>query len=152
MSAFQTLFLIFLLVPLAEIYLLIKVGGIVGALPTVILVVLTALIGAVLVRWQGISTLFRAQQSLQRGELPAIALLEGALILIAGALLLTPGFLTDALGFACLVPSWRQGLITWFLSRKGTMSAQPPHGPSVHRGRGGNVIEGEYEREDDRKF
>ena len=104
------LFLLFLLVPMLEIYLLIQVGGVIGALPTVLLVVLTAFIGAYLLRQQGFATLQKAQESLARGELPAGSLLEGAILLVTGALLLTPGFFTDAVGFICLVPVARQAI------------------------------------------
>jgi UPF0716 protein FxsA len=100
-----------LAVPLIEIWLLIRVGGIVGAGWTVFLVVFTAFIGIILVRIQGLSTLMRMQQTLARGELPALAMLEGIALLFAGALLLTPGFFTDALGFLLLVPAFRRGLI-----------------------------------------
>ena len=87
-----TIFLIFLAVPLVEIFLLIKVGNVIGAPWTIALVVLTALVGAWLVRLQGLSALNRVRQSAARGELPALELLEGLFLLAAGALLLTPGF------------------------------------------------------------
>lgn len=96
--------------------MLVTVGGLIGAGWTVFLVVLTAVIGASLVRSQGINTLARSQDSLARGELPAVELLEGAALLVAGALLLTPGFFTDGIGFLLLVPPLRRWLIrTWVL-------------------------------------
>ena len=107
MSAVRPLLVLFLVVPLAEIYVLIEVGSQVGAIATVALVVLTAVVGAALMRAQGLATLLRARDAMAKGEVPALELLEGAFILIAGALLLTPGFITDAAGFACLVPSVR---------------------------------------------
>jgi UPF0716 protein FxsA len=145
MPVFQILLLAFLTIPLAEIYVLLKVGGIVGLLPTVALVVFTAVLGAILVRAQGFSTIVRVHQSIEHGELPAMALLEGALILVAGALLLTPGFLTDTFGFACLIPPLRQRVIMWALTRG---QWRPPPTDS-QRPPGGHVIEGEYRREDD---
>jgi len=108
---FRILFLVFLVVPLVEIYLLIKVGGLIGALPTVFLVVFTAVLGAFLLRMQGLSTLARVQAALARGELPAMEILEGAVLLVAGALLLTPGFFTDTLGFLALVPNIRRAAL-----------------------------------------
>ncbi|MCP4043468.1 MAG: FxsA family protein [Gammaproteobacteria bacterium] len=143
MTIFQILLLIFLLVPILEIYLLIHLGGLVGVIPTIILVVFTAVLGAALVRIQGIATLYRIQETLARKELPATALFEGAFLLVAGALLLTPGFFTDAVGFLCLVPPFRQGASFWLLNRfraKTTSHTQSPGGP--------RVIEGEFRRED----
>jgi len=142
MGIFQWLLVIFFSVPLAEIYILVQVGGVIGAVPTIAMVVLTAVIGAALIRHQGLSTLKRVQNSLEQGELPAEALLEAALLLVAGALLLTPGFVTDAVGFACLVPGLRRLLIRRFLFQRlrRTGAADGP---------GPRVIEGEYRREDD---
>ena len=111
MSIFRWLFAVFLLVPLAEIYVLLKVGPIVGALPTIALVVLTAVVGAALMRAQGFSTIQKVQRELAAGQIPAVAMVEGAFILVAGALLLTPGFITDFVGFCCLFPPFRQTLI-----------------------------------------
>ena len=144
MSLIHWLFLLFLTVPLVEIYLLLEVGSIMGALPTVGAVVLTAVIGAALVRVQGFSTLMRIRESLNRGEVPAVALVEGAFLLVAGALLLTPGFITDAVGFACLCPPLRRFLITEYLLER-LMVAGRASQPS----RDGEVIEGEFRREDE---
>lgn len=108
MSIFRILFLLFLAVPILEIYLLLEVSDNIGALPTVGLVVLTAVIGVWLLRLQGFSTLARAQASLARGEVPAATMLEGLMLFIAGALLLTPGFFTDTIGFIFLIPITRQ--------------------------------------------
>lgn len=149
MNPFGVLLLLFLVVPLAEIYLLIQAGGAIGALNTVALVVLTAVVGAWLLRWQGLATLRRVQQSLERGELPETALIEGVLLLLAGALLLTPGFLTDAVGFALLVPNARVALAHAVLER-GVLRASAPPGSPPEGSRGeGRVIEGEVERDDD---
>ena len=117
MSPVGVLFLLFLLVPLVEIYFLIKVGNLIGAIPTIALVVFTALLGAMLLRFQGLTTLTRSRHVLAQGQLPALEMLEGVLLLFAGALLLTPGFFTDAIGFAFLVPPLRQAVIRWFLSK-----------------------------------
>lgn len=104
---FKLLFLLFLIVPVVEIYLLIEVGSRIGAASTVLLIILTAMLGAFLLRIQGITTLARVQQSLDQGELPATELIGGLMLLLAGALLLTPGFFTDAVGFICLIPDIR---------------------------------------------
>jgi UPF0716 protein FxsA len=98
---------LFLIVPVVEIYLLIEIGSRIGAPSTIILIVLTAVLGAFLLRIQGIATLARVHQSLEQGKLPATELLEGLMLLLAGALLLTPGFFTDSVGFICLIPDIR---------------------------------------------
>ena len=143
MNALATLVALFLVVPLVEIYVLIQVGSQLGALPTVALCVGTALAGAALLRAQGLSTLLRVQRMVEAGELPAVELLEGAVLLVSGALLLTPGFVTDAIGFACLVPSLRRAAVLRWLERRVVVGA----------GRGeGAVIDGEYQREEPRKI
>lgn len=101
------LFLIFSVVPVIEIYLLIKVGKVMGALPTVALLLLISLMGAWLVRSQGFAILERIRQDLAEGRAPAASLLDGALVLVGGILLLTPGFFTDLLGLFFLVPASR---------------------------------------------
>ena len=148
MRPFQILFLLFLLIPLLEIYLLIKVGGIIGALPTVFMVVFTAVLGAWLLRIQGLSTLMRVRSTLAQGGIPAVEMLEGAVLLVAGALLLTPGFFTDAIGFACLIPSLRRALIRRVLRKAVVTGFDGPQGPASGS-RGPRTIDGEFRREDD---
>jgi UPF0716 protein FxsA len=104
---FKLLFLLFLIVPAVEIYLLIEVGSRIGAASTILLIILTAMLGAFLLRIQGIMTIARVQQSLDQGKLPATELVGGLMLLLTGALLLTPGFFTDAVGFICLIPNIR---------------------------------------------
>ena len=137
---------IFLVVPIIEIYLLIQVGQVIGAGWTVLLVVLTAVIGVWLLRIQGLSTLTRAQQRLQENELPAREMLEGVALVIAGAFLLTPGFATDTLGFLLLFPPTRLWLVSIAASRmvvSTTMQGQPSSR------RGDDVIDGvKYRREE----
>ncbi len=148
---FQSLFLIFLTVPLIEIYLLIEVGSVIGAPMTVFLVVFTAVLGAFLIRLQGVATMTRVRSMLMQGEIPAIEVMEGLILLISGALLLTPGFFTDTLGFLCLIRPFRRWLIRWFLSNRGRgFPTAPPHfhgsnTPSDH------TIEGECWRDDDKR-
>ena len=146
MSAVRLLLVLFLVVPLGEIYLLIEVGSIVGAAATIGLVVLTAVVGAALMRAQGLATVFRARSAMARGEVPALELMEGAVILVAGALLLTPGFITDTAGFLCLIPALRQRLI---LAAATLRPAGPPAGHPRRAGHGRRTIEGEYSRRDD---
>ena len=146
MSAVRLLLVLFLVVPLTEIYILIEVGSEIGAIATIGLVVLTAIVGTALMRTQGLATLFRARSAMAKGEVPALEMLEGAVILIAGALLLTPGFITDAAGFACLVPSIRRRLVLAVVSLR---PAGPP-GPRGRREHSGRTLEGEYWRPQDR--
>jgi len=101
------LFLAFALIPVLEIYLLIKIGYYLGAFNTVIVVIVTALLGASLARHEGIRTMTRVREGLNRGELPADEMLDAVLIFIAGIVLLTPGFITDLAGMAILIPNSR---------------------------------------------
>ncbi|MFO7602630.1 MAG: FxsA family protein [Gammaproteobacteria bacterium] len=146
---FRILLLLFIAIPLLEIYLLIQIGEEIGALPTVALVIVTAMLGVWLLRWQGLTTLAQVQQSMAQGQIPAIPLIEGLFLLMAGALLLTPGFFTDALGFALLVPPLRQALARallqqgwWRMAGKTQWGSSRPAPP--------NTIEGEFTREDDK--
>lgn len=107
------LFLLFVIMPIAEIAVLLKVGGAIGGWTTIGIVILTAIIGTAMLRQQGMATLNKAQQRAQKGEMPAQQLLEGLLLLIGGVLLLTPGFITDFFGFCTLIPISRE-----FLAKK----------------------------------
>ena len=104
---FARLFLLFTTLTLLELYLLVRVGGFIGAGPTVALVVLTAFAGAWLARREGLRVLLRAQAELNRGAVPADPVVDGVCIVVAASLLVTPGLLTDALGFALLTPGFR---------------------------------------------
>jgi UPF0716 protein FxsA len=146
---FQTLVILFLAVPLVEIYLLIKIGGVIGAWPTIGLVVFTAVLGAFLLRLQGLATLKRVQQTLARGELPATEMIEGAMLLASGALLLTPGFFTDTIGFICLVPAARKRIAVWALERFFIVRGGPAGGPgSPYQRHNHRVIKGDYRRDE----
>lgn len=98
---------ILLLVPLLDVLLLVAVAGSIGVVPTVALVVLTALLGMLFVRAEGRHTIRRIHRRVAAGEVPTDELLDGGLLLIAGALLLTPGLVTDAIGFLLAVPATR---------------------------------------------
>lgn len=148
---FPLLAFIFLVVPIAEIYLLIQVGKVIGAGWTVLLVVLTAVIGVALLKHQGLSTLNRAQQKLNENELPAHEILEGMGLLVAGALLLTPGFFTDAVGFLLLFPPTRIWLVRAIVSRMVVAASVNVRSHNVHghNVRQNDVIDGvKYRRED----
>ena len=101
------LFLAFTLIPVIEIYLFIKIGGAIGALNTIVCVILTAFAGAYLARMQGMQTMVKVQSSLQQGIIPKEELVDALLIFVAGIVLLTPGFLTDSLGLLLLYPTTR---------------------------------------------
>ena len=119
------LFLLFIVMPIVEMMVLLEVGSRIGAMYTIGLVLLTAVIGINILKQQGFSTLARARQRMQQGELPAQELVEGFMLAIGGALLLTPGFVTDALGFALLVPFTRGRLAAWMI-RSGKFQAMGP--------------------------
>jgi UPF0716 protein FxsA len=108
---------LFVLVPLVELVLLLRVGQWLGVLPTVALVAATGVMGAWLVRTEGVRTMARFQEQLARGELPGKVLMDGAAILVGGTLLLTPGVLTDVVGFALLFPPTRSLLQGWAAAR-----------------------------------
>ena len=110
---FLKLFLAFTLIPVVELYLLIKVGSVIGALNTILLVILTGASGAYLARLQGLQTMFRVRTRLQQGEMPAEDLLDALIILAAGIVLLTPGFLTDIAGLLLLLPMSRRKFKKW---------------------------------------
>lgn len=114
---FFKLFLAFTLIPVAEIYLILKLGGLLGAFNTVAIIILTGVAGAALARAQGVQTMLRVRQSLQQGQVPAEEMLDALLIFVAGIVLLTPGFITDAAGLLLLFPPSRFH-IKRFLRRK----------------------------------
>jgi UPF0716 protein FxsA len=143
---FPLITVIFLVVPIIEIYLLIQVGQVIGAGWTIFLVVFTAVIGVWLLRIQGLSTLIRAQQKLQQNELPAREILEGMGLVVAGALLLTPGFFTDTVGFFLLFPPTRIWLVSRIASRMVVSTSVRTH---EHQRHDGEIIDGvKYRRED----
>ena len=110
---FFRLFLVFTIVPIIEVWLLIKIGRVVGALPTVAMLIAISMTGAWLARSQGFSVIVAIQQELAAGRLPAAHILDGAFILAGGILLLTPGFFTDFIGLVFLVPASRRLLKLW---------------------------------------
>ena len=146
---------LFLVIPIIEIYFLIQVGAIIGALPTILLVVSTAVIGAFLLRQQGLSTLARFQNNLASGRLPAEELIEGVLLAVGGALLMTPGFVTDAMGFFCLIPFTRKAFAKYIMSRSSMQMHSSMGGFSSSHAAGADnndVYEGEFVRKDDERL
>ena len=101
----------FIVLPILEMYVLISVGSNIGAFNTILLVLLTALIGLALLRVQGFRTLINARNKLGMAQLPAEEMITGIFLAIGGALLLTPGFITDLFGLLCLVPVTRRFLL-----------------------------------------
>ena len=110
---FLKLFLAFTLIPMIELYLLIKLGTVIGAFNTLLLVILTAAAGAYLARLQGLQVMFKVRTRLQQGEMPAEDMLDALIIFIAGIVLLTPGLLTDVAGLLLLLPATRFRFKVW---------------------------------------
>jgi UPF0716 protein FxsA len=117
------LLLLFAIVPVVELFILIKIGSHIGALNTIVLVILTALLGVLLVRLEGLRTLRQIQLALSQGQIPAEELLDGVLIFIGGILLLTPGVLTDVLALILLTPFTRVYFKRWLRRRFDRMMA-----------------------------
>jgi len=159
--------ILFIAMPIIEIALLLRVGEAFGWLPTLLIVIATAIVGSGMLRQQGLATINKARQRLDAGEMPAQQLLEGMLIMIGGVLLLTPGFVTDTFGFLCLVPPTRRWLAVRLSDRAIVgFSGQAAAGSSAHAGRhsssdstnarqpgrdraGGDIIDGDFKRLDD---
>ena len=165
--------LLFIIIPLVELYFIIVVGDMIGALWTVLLVLMTAVIGVNLLRQQGMSTLGRAQRNMAQGQVPAMEMMEGVALAVAGILLITPGFITDSFGFLLLLPVTRRAIIQYLMARAtvytnmhggpgnqgGFHSSTYYHNRSTSHGRAssdadkktdrvGHTIDGEYTRED----
>lgn len=163
----RVLFVLFIVMPVVEMAVLIQVGSFIGVLNTIALVLLTAIIGAALLRQQGLATLLRANERMNSGELPAHEVAEGLVLAVGGALLLTPGFVTDAIGFLCLLPGSRHWLVSRALKHltvsggaayfrfsaggddpfaTGDPFRSGPSGPRspFDRDENGDIIEGEY--------
>ena len=154
--------LVFFLTPIAEMYLLIEVAGYIDTLPTIGLVMLTAVLGVALLKRQGLATLTRGVGRLNQGQLPAQEMAEGLLLAVAGALLITPGFITDTVGFLLLFPPTRQLIAARLLKNvtvvgaEASFQAHQSGGPGRGPGPGGRpqppgsdgpvTIEGDFER------
>lgn len=148
--------LLLLLFPVIELAVLIQVGSAIGVLPTLLLVIGTAVLGSILLRVAGVATAWRARERLSRGELPEQEMLEGLLIAVGGGLLLLPGFISDIVGALCLIPFTRRMLVAKLRQRaqeqalrqrafRDDLTAAGQARPGASRP---NVLEGEYERRD----
>lgn len=145
MKGFQSIFLLVLLIPFIEIYLLLKVGGMIGAFPTIFLVVFTAVLGTWLLRQQGFATFQRLRTNLEQGTIPAYEMIEGPIILVGGILLLTPGFITDILGFACLIPILRRKIAQYIIENHLVQGGAFQYGKSADK----DALEGEFRKDDE---
>lgn len=161
--------LLFIVIPLVELYCIIAVGEMIGAFWTIILVLLTAVVGVNLMRFQGMNTLARAQQNMAKGQIPAMEMMEGVALAVAGVLLITPGFITDSIGLLCLVPASRQLIVRFIMARatihtvggvRGFQQGRQPNFQQKHqqgfdaetqetkKSKAGHTLEGEYKREE----
>jgi UPF0716 protein FxsA len=147
MRGFPFALLLFILAPVAEIWLMIDIGSVIGAGWTVLAIVSTAIIGASLVRFQGMGVYTRLNQTAARGELPAMEMIEGMSLFISGLLLITPGFITDTMGFLILIPPLRRWFALNMLKRffivPGASDQPDPFSPEQK-----TTIDGEYRRID----
>ncbi|MBT5111029.1 MAG: FxsA family protein [Rhodospirillaceae bacterium] len=146
------LLLAFLATPIAEIAVFIEAGSRFGLWPTILAIIGTAILGAALLRWQGLSTWARASRSLQRNELPVEELFTGLCLVAAGALLLTPGFITDAVGFALFIPPVRRllglGLRRILKARGAVWVDGVQMDPNNWKNTDGSIIDGEFHEND----
>ncbi|MEO9947496.1 MAG: FxsA family protein [Paraglaciecola sp.] len=147
------LFLLFAILPIAEIAILINVGELIGGWYTVAIVILTAFVGARLVRQQGLTTLTQAQQKMQTGIMPGQEMAEGLLLAIAGVLLVTPGFITDILGLLLTLPMTRPIIASNLLKRLIIKTVEPSfhqgfQSPPHSKQNSEDIIEGEFERKE----
>ena len=161
---FGKLFLIFTSVSLLEIFVLVKVGSFLGAGPTIALVVISALIGSALVRSQGLQLISDVQARMAKGEMPGQQLIEGMMLIVTGVLLVTPGFVTDFLGLLLLQPNIRRQFAQTVLAKMSVNQmggfssgangfyAGGSSSPFNKSANDENVMEGEFERKDDKRI
>ena len=142
------LLILFIAVPIAEIAIFIQAGESFGLWPTLGLVILTAILGTTLLRYQGLRALHRVQESLNNGEMPIGEVFTGLCLLVAGALLLTPGFLTDGVGFALFIPGIRQaigsGLANLLMSRGAVHVSNDHHSGTPYNCPNNQFIDAEF--------
>ena len=132
----NTLLLIFLLVPIIEIYLFIQIGGQIGAFNTILIIMLTAILGIFFVRIQGLKTLRSGVTRLYKNQIPVYELISGAALALAAVLLITPGFATDTIGFLLVLPLTRNLIFKFFRNKYKKKNYKD------------DLIEGEYEDKD----
>lgn len=144
-------FLIFIIVPLAEIIVFMSVSDVTGLGIALIMALMTALLGGVIVRYQGVQAMMNAQENLRKGILPSRELFDGLCLVAAGATLITPGFITDTIGFALLIPVVREILLEKLIN-SGKFEATgfgTEHSGHTYNHRDPNVIDVEYETIDE---
>ena len=137
----NSLFLIFIGIPALEVFIMIKIGGKIGALNTISLIFLTAIIGIYFVKLEGIKTIRSGAMNLYQNKIPIYEIISGASIAFAALLLIIPGFFTDVLGFLLLIPFTRKILIWSFVKKKTTQTNQ----------KNSNVLDGEIVEDKDKK-
>lgn len=137
-----------LLLSVAEIYVLIAVGSVIGAGWTILLLIATTVIGMLLVRLQGLAVFHRAQAALARGDVPAKEMLEGLAMLPSGFLLLLPGFITDLIGVVLFVPLIRRALLLTLIGNRHVLFRQQQWSAHRHYSASGDIIEGEIVEQD----
>ncbi|MFT5592268.1 MAG: UPF0716 protein FxsA [Oceanicoccus sp.] len=138
--------LLLVLLPLIEVAAFAQVGGKLGAMNAVLMTLATAFLGMFLIKTQGFRTLSLVREQIAQGKMPAETVISGLLVFVCGALLLIPGFVTDTLGLIGLLPVVRNGLAA-VIMKKGVIIQSAGAKPS-QKGEQGNVIEGQYRRED----
>lgn len=164
---FAILLLLFTCVPAFELYLLFKVGGEIGALNTILIIIVTGVVGTAMAKSQGLELLYKIQNELSRGALPTGQLLQGFLVMGGGLLLLTPGFVTDILGFAMVLPGSRAVLAALIKKafarqiKKGSVHVFTSFGRQgfeqsgfnnrFENRQGGETFEAEYQRKDEKE-
>ena len=140
----NSIFLVIILIPIIEIYLLIKIGGQIGALITIILIFTTAIIGVYYAKYEGLNTLKSGFEQVRRNVTPTYEMISGAAIAFGALLLIIPGFATDLLGFLIIFPKSRKFIFNVFLKKQ-----------MKHENKKNNFIDGEFEdieEDDDRKI
>jgi len=146
---FKFLFLLFIIIPILEITLLINIGEIIGAWPTIAIVIITAWLGAKNVRQQGIATMQSVQTKMAQGEMPSAEIVTGLMLMVAGVLLVTPGFVTDLFGLSLLVPAVRKAIGGFVQKHLITMQSNGVGGAHFHSSGfshgGGHVYENEVD-------
>ena len=133
------IFLTIILVPVVEIYLLIKIGSQIGAITTILLIFITAIVGVYYAKYEGLNTLRSGFNQLKRNETPTYEMLSGAAIAFAALLLIIPGFATDLLGFLLIFPLTRKFIFNGIFKKFNTVNT-----------RKNNFIDGEYEDLDEK--
>ena len=137
----NSLFLIFIGLPALEVFLMIKIGGKIGALNTVFLIFLTAIIGIYFAKLEGIRTIRSGVINLYQNKIPVYEIISGASIAFAALLLIIPGFFTDTIGFLLLIPVTRKFIISFFVKKKISQTDQESS----------NILDGEIIEDKDKK-